>query len=294
LQQESFHRRFKLSFTLFADKGVQVVPGEPDNPILNTTDAVAELRWDALLELQVAAYFPYELSFFAGCDGWLKASHVLDAGCGNGYFLSKLRSYFPDKHFTGLDVSAGLVAAARQNARLHGIEVAHSDFFTYVPTQSFDFVIMRLIVQHMSNLEQIFRQLEKIVKVGGSVVIVEPDTQSFLNYPRTPVFERLLATYAQATAQSNLNRASLPNLALDVERIEGWEICEDKTFIAPSVGPFANSTVMQIFSLWIDLFERTPGLEFPFDEARDELRAWGQNETAFSQVGIRIVQIEHL
>lgn len=268
------------------------MPSDKTNPILRTTDPVAELRWDSLLELQVAAYFPYELSFYAGWPEWLHATNVLDTGCGNGYFLSKLRSFFPEKHYTGLDFSEELITAARQNTDLKNIDLFHGDFFTFASPRPFDVVIMRLILQHMSSLDLIFQQLGKLLKIGGSVVIVEPDTASFLNYPRTPVFEKLLATYAEATARGKFNRASLPNLASDLDGFGGWALRQDKTYIAPVIGPFGNTPVMQMFFLWIDLFEQTPGLDFPFDDARNELNKWGQIETAFSQVGVRIVQVE--
>jgi SAM-dependent methyltransferase len=267
---------------------------KPANALLSTSDAASELRWNALLELQVAAYLPYEMSFYLTWPTWHQATTVLDAGCGNGHFLSRLRKFFPSKSYTGLDLSQELVAAASENKDLKGVEIVHGDFFAYSPKVQYDIVIMRLIVQHMAGFEQIFNQLNSLVRPGGSVIILEPDTRSFMNFPRTPNFEKLLVAYNDVMAKGRLNRAVLGNLATELNSVGGWQLRQDQTLIAPAVGPFAGKPLMQIFSLWIDLFERSPGLEFAFDDVRAELSAWAENETTFSQVGVRIVEVQRL
>ncbi len=264
---------------------------KPESVIVETRDPAAALRWNALLELQVAAYLPYEISHLLGSQVWAKAARVLDAGCGNGYFLSRLRQFFPEKDYTGLDISSELVEAARDNSGLHGVRIVHQDFFEF-ESDPYDVVIMRLIVQHMAGLDRILERLNRLVTKGGTVFIVEPDPSVFLNYPRTPLFEKLLQDYVERTNSAGLNRGRLANLFSNIEEEGCWRLRGDTTVVAPSIGPFENSSLAQIFSLWIDLFERVPGLNVSFASVRKEIDCWSSQNFAFNQIGIRFIELE--
>lgn len=259
--------------------------------LLATSDAAASLRWSSLLELQVNAYFPYELSFFGSSETWRGARKILDAGCGNGFFLARLLKFFPNKTYTGLDISPELVKAAKFNHALGDAEIIQSDFFDYAPDGKFDVVIMRLIIQHMAGLTAIFEKLDALLKPSGSVVIIEPDTRTFSNYPATPKFMGLLAKYTEAASRNRLNRSNLSGLTDELSKLSGWKVSRDQTLIAPAVGPFSSSPLLQMFFLWIEVFERSGAVDFKFDDVRRELETWAENETSFNQVGVRIVEV---
>ena len=55
-----------------------------------------------------------ELALFNQSSAWLKANDVLDAGCGNGYYMKKLIDHFPDKKMYGVDISSDLIENARK------------------------------------------------------------------------------------------------------------------------------------------------------------------------------------
>jgi 2-polyprenyl-3-methyl-5-hydroxy-6-metoxy-1,4-benzoquinol methylase len=72
--------------------------------------------------------------------------HVLDVGCGSGYILNRLAERYPNSQFTGIDLSAEAIAAARSNAAQNGLKnVAFhiqdlSDFDDTAAPEAFDFV----------------------------------------------------------------------------------------------------------------------------------------------------------
>lgn len=256
---------------------------------MTTADPVAELLWSRLLELQVAIYLPYELQFYYGSDDWTSARRVLDAGCGRGDFLGKLRQHFPDKAYVGLDLSGELLASARHSPYLDGVSLVQSDFLAFQPDAPFDVVMMRLIIQHMSGFDAVFQQLETIVAPRGSVFIVEPDPSQFENAPPLPAFNALLHAYAQATAAQRLNRADLGQITQAAAR-NGWKIRRDDVVKVPAVGPFRSTPILQVYNLWIDIFEHTRAVAFDFAQVRQELKAWSEREISYSQVGFRFIE----
>jgi 2-polyprenyl-3-methyl-5-hydroxy-6-metoxy-1,4-benzoquinol methylase len=259
--------------------------------LLSTVDPLAQLQWSNLLELQVAQFFPYELQYLLKSKSWRDARRVLDAGCGNGAFLSRLKRYFPDKSYTGLDLQPEYLAAASGSEHLKGIEFVCQDFFAFEPGRPFDVVIMRLIVQHMTGTERIFAKLAALLNPGGSALIIEPDTTAFLNYPPTPKFEALLGAYTAATVKADLNRGHLASLDQVLAQQKGWTVVEVVSLLAPRLGPFSSAPLAQIFSLWIDIFERSKAVECDFDAIRAELDEWSERPDSYNQVGVKIIEL---
>jgi trans-aconitate methyltransferase len=264
------------------------------NALLATETAIAALQWDSLLELQVATFLPYELHFLLSSASWEKARSVLDAGCGNGYYLAHLKRYFPDKALTGIDMSPELIAAARANPALSGASLHNVDITAFQPATPFEIVLLRLVVQHMQGFEPLFTALRRLVAPGGSVVIIEPEPSLFLNFPRTRRFEELLKAYAEETGKMQKNRAALHDLETVVGSLPGWRLNRNEVLMAPQVGPFASRPLMHIFTLWIDIFERSGALAFDFDGVRAELEEWSRRETAYSQLGLRFAEVARL
>src|SRR5262245_48349149 len=79
---------------------------------LDTSTHEAAGRWDDLLTLQVDLFPQQEAAHLATLAAWRRARSVVDVGCGNGYYLSRLSALHPDKRLTGIDVSPELIAHA--------------------------------------------------------------------------------------------------------------------------------------------------------------------------------------
>src|SRR3954451_2995049 len=99
------------------------------NDFLDTSTTPASDQWDDLLSLQVELFLPQELDFLRGHPAWRAASTVLDVGCGNGYYLAQLQSFFPEKAYIGIDVSRELIDVAHRRYARDGIRFKHDDFF---------------------------------------------------------------------------------------------------------------------------------------------------------------------
>lgn len=269
-------------------------PSPKLNALLNTSQSLAHLQWSQLLECQVAVFFATELQAFLSSPEWRNARRVLDGGCGNGYYLSQLRSYFPDKTYTGLDLSSEHMSAARANPSLADITLHEGDLLDFQPAELFDAIILRLVVQHLQGLQPVMAALNRLVVPGGSVFILEPDPSAFLTYPQTPKFLNLLRCYEQATTGTRSNRAQLQELPLLLNSIPGWSVVQSRSYSAPSAGQMKSHPLLQIFSLWLDIFERSKVLDADFSGAREELEQWASQSAVYCQIGFMFIELRRM
>ncbi len=260
--------------------------------ILTTQSSAGALRWDMLLEMQVAAFLPFEIYSFLNSSGWQKSQTVLDIGCGNGSFLAKLIPFFSKKEYMSIDSSIELISAARNNPDLSSVDIRHANFFDFEPDKCFDSITMRLVFQHLSGVEPVLAKLDNLLVSNGRVFIIEPDLQEFRNEPPTKLFFELLDEYSEMTRARGLNRNRIEHLVDDVGLNPKWSVASNKLMISPQVGPFVNKPLMQIFALWLEIFESSGLLKSNFTDVRKELEAWSIREDAFNCIGIRFIELE--
>lgn len=262
------------------------------NKLLDMGGAYAASRWDQLLEAQTDVFLPHEIEFFLANEAWAEACSVLDVGCGNGYYLSRLKTFFPQKRYTGIDISPRLIEIASSNGASDGVHYQTADFFEYEPHEQHDIVLMRLIVQHMKGIGDILQHAAGLIKDDGRVVVIEPDPEHFANHPQTPMFDELLRRVADHASNNARNKGNLSRLGSGLDAVPGWRLSGHVRKTVPHTGPFANTRLLQMLQLWIDILEGAGEIDFAFDDARHEIKAWSQNKTAYNQIGIQIMVLE--
>ena len=142
-------------------------------------DAQVDLFWQTESEL----IFRYGLE-----DGM----DYLDCGCGPGRLMERLKDHYPALKCTGLEMDPILVEAARMMVSKRGFSdcqvIQGTAEQTGLTDGSFDFITMRLVLEHVPDPVLALESLRRLLRPGGRILIISND---FENHTRTwpPVTE---------------------------------------------------------------------------------------------------------
>lgn len=122
----------------------------------------------------------------------------LDCGCGPGGLIERVREKFPGLRITGVEMDPILVEAAKERFRGMGAAdvrvVQGTAEQPGLPESSFDFITMRLVLEHVPDPGKALRSLKALLKPGGRLFVVSND---FEYHTRTfPPVEELHDLYA--------------------------------------------------------------------------------------------------
>ncbi|MBL0714117.1 MAG: class I SAM-dependent methyltransferase [Desulfosarcina sp.] len=265
------------------------------NMLFATRDQRLLAIWDEIQRVQTDFCFAQEVSAYYYSEHWIhNVKTVLDVGTGNGYFLSKLQTLFPEKDYTGIDTSREFIGLAQAHLGSSGVQLKTRDYFNV--TGVYDFVIMRLFWQHLPNsrLEEALNKLTEITKPGSSVLISDAYDEVRYFLPALPEFRKIIAAYTNQQKSARRNRDIVTTLRDWAESMDLWRVGCDLPLILPSSIPGYLHLFGRIYELWLDLFEVLNELDIDFTPARKELKHWRDNAGAYTQAGLHVMRIDRI
>ena len=100
---------------------------------------------------------------------------VLDIACGNGRFLEDLFNTIPNakgNNFYGVDISENMIYQAKKTNP--DFNFSRGDICTLpFENEKFDLVTVTCSLHHFVNLKSFFKEVRRVLKVGGMFVIVD-------------------------------------------------------------------------------------------------------------------------
>lgn len=114
---------------------------------------------------------------------------VLEAGCGVGAQTVTLAARSPQAQFTSIDVSEASLAEAKRSiiaAGLTNVQFRQADIFDspFAP-ESFDHVFVCFVLEHLSRPVEALVILNRLLRPGGSMTVIEGDHGSTYFYPES-------------------------------------------------------------------------------------------------------------
>ena len=96
---------------------------------------------------------------------------LLDCGCGTAPMLSLLQERYPDKHYTGIDLTPEMIEVAKAK-NLPGVELVVGDCENLpFPNDSFDAVICCQSFHHYPDVRAFFNSVCRVLRPGGRLIL---------------------------------------------------------------------------------------------------------------------------
>lgn len=96
---------------------------------------------------------------------------LLDAGCGPAPMISLLAEKYPDKHFTGIDLTPKMIEVAKsKNLKNAEFVVGDCEKLPFADA-SFDVVICSQSFYHYPNPQDFFCSVERVLRPGGRLIL---------------------------------------------------------------------------------------------------------------------------
>ena len=111
-----------------------------------------------------------------------KQPQILDIGCGN-HSPRVAKKWFPDCYYVGVDIQQ-YNNDDRDIALLDDFVLVGADGSGYgeIPNESFDFVVMNHVVEHMADAVKVVAEICRKIRRGGIIWIAFPSIKS-LSFP---------------------------------------------------------------------------------------------------------------
>lgn len=140
----------------------------------------------------------------------LPTHHVLEVGCGSGWFLHRIEPRVA--HVTGTDISSGMLSHYKGNATLIACEAADLD----VPNGSFDRILMASVSHYFPSFEyfsSVIHKLHNAARSGARILITDvyfsaSQSPEYTYYNMIEVFRFLetLPSFFSIQAQPRIKR----------------------------------------------------------------------------------------
>jgi ubiquinone/menaquinone biosynthesis C-methylase UbiE len=158
-------------------------------------------------------------------------AQVLSVGCGPGVILRELCALDGSIRATGLDISEERMQEAkhrnRENAQAKFVrgDAQAMDF----ASNSFDIVYSRMLLEYLKEKERAVREMARVCKRGGTVLLQDLDGQLLWHYPEDPVVQSTVEKVVRALSSTGFDpfvgrklfslahRAGLKNIDVQVE-----------------------------------------------------------------------------
>jgi SAM-dependent methyltransferase len=112
-----------------------------------------------------------------------KDIRILDVGCGNGFFLGRLKESLNSKsvHYSGVDYSKYVIRKAKRAHPDMDFKTCNLEESIPLASESFDVVFCGEVIEHIYNPDYAIEECARVLKPGGILVLTTPNLNTWYN-----------------------------------------------------------------------------------------------------------------
>ncbi|MCX7919883.1 MAG: class I SAM-dependent methyltransferase [bacterium] len=117
----------------------------------------------------LSIYSPHRFNFEEFCSAVkYRRGKLIEIGCGAGVFLYNIAKYIPDLELYGCDISNAAIKAAKDTTPNTNIHYFVGDGSNLpINNNSFDIVILMDVLEHISDVNKLLNECNRILKIQG-------------------------------------------------------------------------------------------------------------------------------
>jgi ubiquinone/menaquinone biosynthesis C-methylase UbiE len=151
---------------------------------------------------------------------WPDGSLILEAGCGVGAQTKIIAPKNIKSQFISIDISSVSIKLAEELTNSLGItnvKYKQADVFNLpFNNDHFDHVFVCFVLEHLTDPVKALTELKRVIKPGGSIMVVEGDHGSAYFYPESKVAQKAIQCQVELQKQNggdaNIGRKLYPLL----------------------------------------------------------------------------------
>lgn len=151
---------------------------------------------------------------------WKDGSIILEAGCGVGAQTKIIAPINPKSKFISIDISPESIAKAEDlinSLEIHNVTFQHADIYNLPFAENyFDHIFVCFVLEHLPNPLKALKELRRVLKPGGTIMVIEGDHGSAYFHPDSPEAREAIQCQVELQKQhggnANIGRMLFPLL----------------------------------------------------------------------------------
>ena len=99
---------------------------------------------------------------------------VLDAGCGEGHLIAKLKNKIPSNEYHGIDITKIALKKAKERCPYAKLSKQNLNKLNY-KDETFDIIICTEVLEHIYEYKEVIEELKRTLKTGGTLILTFPN-----------------------------------------------------------------------------------------------------------------------
>ncbi len=232
--------------------------------------------YDSILKYQVDFSMEQEITILKDTN-WSNSKKVLDYGCGNGYYLSKLADKYPDKTFWGCDKNPEILKKVKVQSNTTFL---CGEYPSLNIPDDIDFFIVRYLTSYLPDRIEFFKWIKEHSSGHASILLVDAFDDELTVKPYLPMFMKGQDAFIDSVNEGGGCRDLIKTCTQELSQL-GFSLIDTKSIVVNSSAPYIKE---KIFAYMCLIAEIDNGSVIS-SELADELIRWLIDPDAFLQYG---------